>query len=133
MEEQPSFEASQSEAKGSRQERIAGFVKQLVVVLVISFVGSALYTLIVGPQNTSGFSNGLFIVGAMLLVIGLLPLLSDIFGRSTMTLRKKDQTLKDIMDGERERSQRDSSISSLLTVGGFIVIFLSFIIGFSMD
>jgi hypothetical protein len=133
MEEQPSFEASQSKVQGSRQERIAGFVKQLVVVLVISFVGSALYTLIVGPQNTSGFSNGLFIVGAMLLVIGLLPLLSDIFGRSTMTLRKKDQTLKDIMDGERERSQRDSSISSLLTVGGFIVIFLSFIIGFSMD
>ena len=133
MEEQPSFEASESKAKGSRQERIAVFFKQLVVVLIISFVGSTLYTLIIGPQNTSSFSNGLFIVGAMLLVIGLLPLLSDIFGRSTMTLRKKDQTLKDIMDGERERSQRDGSISSLLTFGGFIVIVLSFIIAFSMD
>ncbi len=133
MEEQPSFEASESKAKGSRQERIAVFFKQLVVVLIISFVGSTLYTLIIGPQNTNGFSSGLFIVGAILLVIGLLPLLSDIFGRSTVTLRKKDQTLKDVLDGERERSQRDSSISSLLTVGGFIVIVLSFIIGFSME
>jgi hypothetical protein len=132
MEEQPSFEASESKVEGSRQERIAGFVKKLVVVLVISFVGSTLYSLIVGPQNLDGFSNGLFIAGAILLIIGLLPLLSDIFGRSTVTLRKKDQTLKDVMDGERERSQRDSGISSLLTLGGLIVIGLSFIIGFSM-
>ena len=133
MEEQPSFEDSSSETQVSHPGRIAGFVKQLIVVLVVSFIGSTLYTLIVGPQNLSGLSNGLFIAGAILLVIGLLPLLSDIFGRSTVTLRKKDQTFKDVLDGERERSQRDNSISSLLTVSGLIVITLSFIIGFTME
>ncbi len=133
MEEQPSFEPSESEAEASRQEKAVGFAKRLGIVLIASLAGALLYALVVGPQSLRGFSDGLFIAGAVLLIIGLLPLITEIFGRSTMAFRKGDRSLRDVLDEERERSQRSDKVSFLFGIGGIIVIALSFIIGFSLE
>jgi hypothetical protein len=133
MEEQPSFESSQSEAEPSRQEKVSSSARRLGIVLILSLLGAALYAFVIGPRNVRGFSDGLFITGAVLLAISLLPLLSSIFGRSTLSFRKQNRTMRDVLDEERERNQRDEKLSFLLGIGGFIVIALSFLIGFSVE
>jgi hypothetical protein len=131
MEEQPSYETSQSGAGKPRKQRAVGFGQRLGIVLLVSLAGSVLFALIAGPRDLPGFSNGLFIAGAILLIIGLLPLLGDIFSRSTLSFRKGDRTMKDVLDDERERSKRDDNTSVLFSVAGIIIMALSFIIGFS--
>lgn len=131
MEEQPSIESAQSEEGASRQGRAADFLKRFAVLLVLSIVGSALYALVVGPQNLRGFSDGLFIVGAVLMIVGLLPMVADIFNRSTVSFRRGDRSFEDVLEEERDRSKRDDKITYQFGICGVIVIALSFIVGFS--
>ena len=130
MEEQPSFESTDSPVKLTRREQLADFMRRVTGVLVISLVGSALYVLIVGPRNLVGFSDGLFIAGAILLIVGLLPLVSEIFSRSTVSFSSEDRNLEDILDEQREQVQRGETMTYLFGVSGIIVIALSFLISF---
>ena len=133
MEEQPSIEPTDSQEPTSHQRRMAGFSRRLAVLLAASLLGAVLYTVVIGPQNLRGFSDGLFIIGAALLIIGLLPLFADIFNRSTVTFRRKERSFQDVLDEERDRSQQNDNITFLLGIGGTIIIVLSLILGFSVQ
>lgn len=133
MEEQPSIEPADSEEKTSRQRRVADFTRRLAALLAVSFLGAVLYAVVIGPQNLRGFSDGLFIAGAALLIIGLLPMVADIFNRSTVSFRRGERSFQDVQDGERDRSQRSDNVTYLFGIGGTIIIVLSFILGFSVQ
>ena len=131
MEQQPSFEPEGADRTVSRRSRLAVFVKQLSLLLVASVGAAGGYALLFGHQTMSGFSDGLFLLGALLLIVGLLPLLSDVFGRSTVLFRQKDQTLEDVMEEQRQRVKKDDSLAYLFGTGGIIVIVLSLLVGFA--
>jgi len=130
MEEQPSFEATDPPVKLTRREQLADFIRRVRGVLALSLVGSVLYALIVGPRNLAGFSDGLFIAGAILLIVGLLPLVSEIFSRSTISFSAEDRSLGDILEERRGQVQRGETMTYLFGVSGIIVIALSFLISF---
>jgi hypothetical protein len=133
MEEQPSIEPTDSQEPTSRQRRIAGLSRRLFVLLAVSLFGAVLFAAVIGPQNLRGFSDGLFIIGAALLIIGLLPLFADIFNRSTVTFRRRERSFQDVLDEERERSQQNDNVAFLLGIAGTIIIVLSLILGFSVQ
>lgn len=133
MEEQPSIEPADSEEQTSRQRRVADFSRRLAILLAVSLLGAVLYAAVIGPQNLRGLSDGLFILGAALLIIGLLPLFADIFNRSTVTFRRRERSFQDVLDAERDRSQQNDNITYLLGIGGTIIIVLSLILGFSVQ
>jgi hypothetical protein len=133
MEEQPSIEPADSEEQTSRQRRVADFSRRLAILLAVSLLGAVLYAAVIGPQNLRGFSDGLFILGAALLIIGLLPLFAGIFNRSTVTFRRRERSFQDVLDAERDRSQQNDNITYLLGIGGTIIIVLSLILGFSVQ
>lgn len=133
MEEQPSIEPADSEEQTSRQRRVADFSRRLAILLAVSLLGAVLYAAVIGPQNLRGFSDGLFIIGAALLIIGLLPLFAGIFNRSTVTFRRRERSFQDVLDAERDRSQQNDNITYLLGIGGTIIIVLSLILGFSVQ
>jgi hypothetical protein len=122
MEEQPSFEKPEDRAA---QSKVRNFLQRLVIVLVMSLVGSGLYALLVGPQNLIGFSNGLFLAGAILLIIGLFPLLNDIFGRATVSFRLEEGGLQEVLEDERGRSRKGETVTFLFGISGIIVVALS--------
>ncbi len=124
MEEQPSFEP------GSIQAQPPSFIKRLGRVLAASMVGAALYALAFGPRSLVGFANGLFWIGAILLLIALVPMFNDIVGRSTVTMRAQDQSFEDIIQETRERSEQGDTYTFLFGISGMINVVLSFIIGF---
>jgi hypothetical protein len=130
MEEQPSFESVTSPATATRRERAADFVRRVGKVLAVSLVASVLYALIVGPRSLVGFSDGLFFAGAILLIIGLLPLVSEIFSRSAVSLSSEDHSFEEILEQQRERAQRGGALTYLFGVSGIIVIVLSYFISF---
>jgi hypothetical protein len=132
MEEQPSIEPAHPDDTGSRQRRMMDFMKRLAPLLVVSVAGAGLYAFVSGSRNLRGFSDALFVIGAALLIIGLLPMVVDIFSRSTVTFRRGERTFQDVLDEERDRSQRDDKITYLFGIGGVIIIALSFLIGFSV-
>jgi len=107
-------------------------MKQLALLLAASVGAGVVYSLVFGHQTMRGFSDGLFLIGALLLIVGLLPLIGDVFGRSTLSFRLKDQTLEDVMEEQRKRSKTGDSMTVLCGVGGMIIIALSFLIGFSV-
>jgi hypothetical protein len=128
MEEQPPFEHSQNEAQAAQQGWRSGFAKRLGRILMVSVLGSVLYALVVGPRNMRGFADGLFLAGAVLLVIALFPLVGEIFGRTTVPFRLEGRSLDDVLAEERARSQRGGTITYLFGISGIIVVALSFII-----
>ena len=130
MEEQPSFEATAPPVKLTRREQLADFIRRVRGVMALSLVGSVLYAVIVGPRNLAGFSDGLFIAGAILLIVGLLPLVSEIFSRSTISFNAEDRSLEDILEERRGQVQRGETMTYLFGVSGIIVIALSFLISF---
>lgn len=130
MEEQPSFEATNPPAKLTRRVQLADFIRRVRGVLALSLLGSVLYALIVGPRNLAGFSDGLFIAGAILLIVGLLPLVSEIFSRSTISFNAEDRSLEDILEERRGQVQRGETMTYLFGVSGIVVIVLSFLISF---
>jgi hypothetical protein len=130
MEEQPSFEKIEPKAQSSR---VRVFVQKLAIILVASLAGSALYALLLGPRNLVGVSNGLFIAGAILLVVGLFPLLNEIFGRSTVSFRLEDGGLEEVLEDERGRSRRGDSVTFLFGISGIIVVALSFLVSLAVD
>jgi hypothetical protein len=117
----------------SRQRRVADFSRRLAILLAVSLLGAVLYAAVIGPQNLRGLSDGLFILGAALLIIGLLPLFAGIFNRSTVTFRRRERSFQDVLDAERDRSQQNDNITYLLGIGGTIIIVLSLILGFSVQ
>ena len=125
MEEQPSFEPQEATTSVSGRSRMARFVKQLALLLAASVGAAVVYALVFGHQTVRGFSDGLFVIGALLLIVGLLPLISEVFGRSTVSFRLKDQTLEDMMEEQRKRSKKDDSLTYLFGVGGIIIVVLS--------
>lgn len=130
MEEQPSFESHESPATFTRREQAADFVRRMGKVLAVSLVASVLYALIVGPRNLVGFSDGLFFAGAILLIIGLLPLVSEIFSRSSVSFSSEDKSFEEILEQQREQAQRGGALTYLFGVSGIIVIVLSYVISF---
>jgi sulfite exporter TauE/SafE len=133
MEEQPSFEPSGPEAEIGRRRQITSFGTQVGRVLLISFVGAALYALVIGPRDLVGFSDGLFIAGAVLLLVGLMPLAAEIFGRATISFRLEDGDLKDVLNQERRHSRQGETTTYLFGISGIIVVALSFLISFSLS
>ncbi len=132
MEEQPSFESSAPEGKAERRRQITSFGTRMGRVLLASFVGAALYALVVGPRDFVGFSDGLFIAGAVLLVVGLMPLAAEIFGRATVSFRLEDGDLKDVLNQGRHHSRQGETTTFLFGISGIIVVALSFLISFSL-
>jgi hypothetical protein len=124
MEEQPSFES------GSAQAQPPSFIKRLGRVLAGSMAGAALYALAFGPRSLVGWANGLFWAGAILLLIALFPMFSDVVNRSTVTMRAKDQSFEEIMQETRARGEQGDTHTFLFGVSGMIIVALSFIIGF---
>jgi hypothetical protein len=129
MEEQPSFEKTEEKAA---QSKVRAFVQNLAIILVASLAGSGLYALLVGPRNLIGVSNGLFIAGAILLIIGLFPLLNEIFGRSTVSFRLEEGGLDEVLEDERGRSRRGETVTFLFGISGIIVVALSFLVSFAV-
>jgi sulfite exporter TauE/SafE len=125
MEEQPSFEPDVAQVA-----QRPSFIKRLGRVLAFSVVGAALYALVLGPRNTVGLANGLFWIGAILLLIALFPMFSDVINRSTVTMRSRDQSFEDIMQDARQHSEQGDTLTFLFGVSGMIVVALSFILGF---
>jgi hypothetical protein len=132
MKEQPSYDYFKPESEVQEQRRALDFVKRLGSILLASFAGSALYTLVVGPRNLVGLSNGLFFAGAILLIVGLMPLIREIFGRTTVSRRLKDHRLEGVSEEEQRSGHQGDPSSTLFGVSGVIVLALSFIIGLSV-
>lgn len=133
MEQQPSFGPHEPGARAERTERMLCFLKRLGRALTVSLVGSALYALLIGPRSLTGFADGLFLAGAILFTIGLMPLIGDIYGRATATLTAEDRKFEDILEEQRTRRQRTGSGSYLYGVAGVIAIALSLIVSFSVQ
>lgn len=133
MEQQPSFDPHEPAARGERTERMLGFLKRMSRALTVSLVGSALYALLIGPRSLTGFADGLFLAGAVLMAIGLMPLVGDIFGRTTVTLTAEDRKFEDILEEQRARRRRTGSSGFLYGVAGIIAIALSFVVTFSVQ
>jgi hypothetical protein len=127
MEEQPSFE--KTEEKGT-QPKARNFLQRLAIVLAVSLVGSGLYALLVGPRNFIGLSNGLFLAGAILLIIALFPLLNEIFGRATVSFRLEEGGLEEVLKDERGRSRQGETVTFLFGISGIIVVALSLLFTF---
>lgn len=131
MEQQPSIEPQEVDQTLSRRSRVAVFVKKLGLLLVASTGSSIVYALVLGHQTMRGFSDGLFLVGALLLSVGFLPMVGDAFGRSSVSSRRKDKTLEDVMEEQRKRIKKDNSLAYLLGAGGVIIVALSLLVGFA--
>ena len=129
MGERLSLKPPESELNATRRGRGVNFVRRAGRVLMLGLAGSALYALVVGPRSLTGLSDGLFIAGAILLVIGLMPWLSQIVGRATAPVSQKDSSLQDILDKQREHSQRADPTVLLFSISGIVIIAFSFIIG----
>jgi hypothetical protein len=99
-------------------------------VLAVSLVASVLYALIFGPRNLVGFSDGLFFAGAILLIIGLLPLVSEIFSRSSVTFSSEDHSFEEVLEQQRARVHRGGEMTYLFGVSGIVAILFSYLIGF---
>jgi hypothetical protein len=131
VEEQPSFDSPQTEA--TQSEKIAAFTRRMGRVLGGSLLGSTIYTAIIGPRSLRGFFDGLFFAGALLLVIAIMPLITEIFNRSTVTFGAKDRRLEDVL-GEKKRQDKPSDTNTFLFgLGGILVIVLSSIIGLAVS
>ena len=109
-----------------------GFVKRLSSVVMVCVGGALLYALVFGPRTVVGISDGLFLAGAILLLIALFPLLSDFFGRRTLPSPKAERSDEGSSEGERPLSQLVESTPFLLGASGIVVIALSFIVGLSV-
>ncbi len=127
MEEQPSFEPQSRE--GSARGRVPDFVKRLGRILVVSFIGAALFALIFGPRDTGGVANGLFLIGALLLLISLFPMLSDIINRATVSFRMQGHNLEEVFQETQDRNQQSEASVYLFGIGGMIVIAWSLLVG----
>jgi uncharacterized membrane protein len=132
VEQQPHFDPPQPKVGAGRLEGALGFVKKLGLVLMAGLLGATLYFLIFGPRNVIGFVDGLFIVGAILLMISLLPFMAEMFGRTTLPFRLKGRRFEDAVAEERERFRQGETTTLLFSTGGMILVALSFIIGFSV-
>jgi hypothetical protein len=128
MEEQPSFEPQQSR-EGSAQRRVPDFVRRLGRILVVSFIGAALYALIFGPRNTGGLANGLFLIGAFLLLVSLFPTLSDIMNRATVSFRMQGHSLEEVFEETHGHGRQSETTIYLFGISGIIIIALSFFVG----
>lgn len=131
MEQQPSLEPQEADQSVSRGSRAAVYAKKLGLLLVASIGAAVVYALVLGHQTMRGFSDGLFLVGALLLSVGFLPMVGDAFGRSSVSSRRKDQALEDVMEKQRKRIKKDNSLAYLLGAGGVIIVALSLVIGFA--
>ncbi len=125
MEEQPSFEPS---SRADRREQTRGFVRSVGRILAVSLVGAGLYALVVGPRRLTGVADGLFVAGAILLIIGLFPLIGEIFGRASMSFRMADRSFSEALDEEKTRTRQGETMTFLFGVSGIIVVALSFIV-----
>ena len=56
------------------------------------------------------------------MVIGLVPWLSQTFSRATAPVGQKDTGLQEILEKQRERSQRTDPTVLLLSISGIIII-----------
>jgi hypothetical protein len=131
MEQQPSLEPQEADQTVSRRLRVAVFIKKLGLLLVVSTGAAVAYALVLGHQTMRGFSDGLFLVGALLLSVGFLPMVGDAFGRSSVSSRRKDKTLEDVMEEQRKRIKKDNSLAYLLGAGGVIIVASSLLVGFA--
>ena len=123
------MESTEPEMNATRSGRAVDNLKRAGRFLMLGFAGSALYALVVGPRSLTGLSDGLFIAGAILLLGGLMPWLSQTFSRATTSVNPKDTSLQDILEKQRERSQRTDPTVLLLSISGIIIIVFSFVIG----
>lgn len=124
MEDQPLFEPSPPST--SRRAWVRLFVRHVGRVLAVSVVGAALYAAAVGPRNITGLANGLFIAGAVLLLISLFPLVSEVFGRATLPFRANRQNLSQLLQDEQDRARQQDMLTYVFGVSGIIVVALSF-------
>jgi hypothetical protein len=129
MEKQP-FVDTGAELEMTRQQRAQRFLKRLGWLLGAGLVGTLIYTLLFGPRNVVGFSNGLFIVGALLLVVALMPLVSEIFGRSTISFQSEDKEVDEVLEEQEEQGQQGQNLTFLFGLGGMLMVALSFIVAF---
>ena len=125
MEEQPSFEPSPDAA---RRAQVGAFVRSVGRILGVSLVGSVLYALVVGPRRLTGVADGMFIAGALWLIIALVPLFGEIFGRANMSFRMAEQTFDEALDEEKTRTQQGETMTYVFGTSGIIVVALSFIL-----
>lgn len=132
MEQQPRIDPPEQQAGAGRLERALGFLKKLGLVLVVGLVAAALYAFILGPRDVIGFVDGLFIAGAILLMISLLPFIVEMFGRTTLPFRLKGRRIEEAVAEERDRFRQGEIATVLFSIGGIILVALSFIIGFSI-
>lgn len=128
MEEQPSFEPQQSQ-KGFARGCVPDFVRRLGRVLAVSFIGAALYALIFGPRNATGLANGLFLIGAFLLLVSLFPTFSDIMNRATVSFRIKGHKLEEVFEETHGHGRQSETTIYLFGISGFIIIVLSLFVG----
>jgi hypothetical protein len=131
MEQQPSLEPQEADQTVSHRSRAAVFVRKLGLLLVASTGAAIAYAMVLGNQTMRGFSDGLFLVGALLLSVGFLPMVGNAFGRSSLSSRRKDRTLEDVMEDQRKRIKKDNSLAYLLGAGGIIIVALSLVVGFA--
>jgi hypothetical protein len=129
MERQPLVESTEPDMNATRRERPVDTLKRAGRFLMLGLAGAAFYALVVGPRNLAGLSDGLFIAGAILMVIGLVPWLSQTFSRATTPVGQKDTGLQEILEKQRERSQRTDPTVLLLSISGIIMIVFSFVVG----
>jgi hypothetical protein len=128
VEEQPYSDPSEEETLPEPWPTRVG--SRMGRVLFFSLVGALGYALVIGPRTLVGVSNGLFVVGALLLVIGLMPLLGEIFGRATVTFGSKDPSFEDVLEEERRHGKSGGAMAFAFDVSGIILIVLSLIVGF---
>jgi hypothetical protein len=128
MEEQP---ASESRDSGTpRRTSAEAFIKRLGKVLAAGAVGAFVYMLAFGPRNLVGASNGLFVTGAILLLIGLVPLVSEIFNRTTIASRLKDGNLDEVLKEQSQQVQQGQKLTFLFGLAGMLMVLVSFVLAF---
>lgn len=129
MGRRPSVESTESEMNATRRERAEDSLRRAGPYLILGLAGAALYALVVGPRSLIGLSDGLFIAGAILMVIGLVPWLSQTFSRAAAPIGRKDKSLQEILEEQRDRSQRTDPAFFVISVSGVVFVVCSFVIG----
>jgi hypothetical protein len=129
LEEQPEYR-SEPEEKERRGARLGRFLKRLALTVVAGLLGALVYALTIGPFDAAGFSNGLFVIGAILFVVALVPVISEIFGRATIGLNKEDKDLEEVLEDQKQHSQQNEKIVYLFALAGLVMVLLSFLLAF---
>jgi hypothetical protein len=129
LEEQPKYQSGPDE-KPARGARVWRFLRRLALIVIAGFVGALVYALTIGPFSVAGLSNGLFVIGAILFVVALIPVISEIFGRATIAFDKEDKGLGEVLEDQKQRSQQNEKVVYLFALAGLVMVLLSFLLAF---